>query len=211
MNEAETKIAIVEDRTDIREALLALFETVEDIQCLAAFAHGEEAVEKIPHMDLDIILMDIGLPGMDGIECIKQLRPTNPQLQFMICTVYDEDEKVFQALEAGAHAYMLKSSEFDFLLDAIRELQQGGSPMSSDIARKVVSAFHRKKSQQESYQLTPREKEILELLSKAHSYIQIADTLHISEKTLKKHVYNIYGKLHVHSRTEAINKYYGKW
>ncbi|MDW3648737.1 MAG: response regulator transcription factor [Bacteroidia bacterium] len=211
MSESEIKIAIVEDRTDIREALLALFKTVEDIHCLAAFERGEDAVEKIPHMDLDIVLMDIGLPGIDGIECIKQLKSGNPQLQFMICTVYDEDEKVFRALEAGAHAYMLKSSEFDFLLDAIRELHQGGSPMSSDIARKVVSVFHRKKSQQESYKLTAREKEILELLSKAHSYIQIADTLHISEKTLKKHVYNIYGKLHVHSRTEAINKYYGKW
>jgi two-component system, NarL family, response regulator LiaR len=204
-------VCIVEDRKDIRDSLKILVNEPQDCACVGDFANGEDAVKEIPELQPDVVLMDIDLPGMNGIECIRQLKPLCPRVQFMICTVYDEDEKIFDALAAGANSYILKRSDSDTLINSIRDLHNGGSPMSSDIARKIVRQFQKAlPSEKEEYHLTEREKEILQLLAKGLTYQQTADKIFISGKTIKKHVYNIYEKLHVNSRTEAVNKYFGR-
>jgi two-component system, NarL family, response regulator LiaR len=204
-------VCIVEDNKNIRESLKILVSEPVDCACIGDFANGEDALKEIPELQPDIVLMDIDLPGRNGIECIRQLKPLCPGVQFMICTVYDEDEKIFDALAAGANSYILKRSNSEILIDAIRDLHGGGSPMSSDIARKIVRQFQKALPvEKEDYHLTEREKEILELLAKGLTYQQAADKVFISSKTIKKHVYNIYEKLHVNSRTEAVNKYFGR-
>ena len=204
-------VCIVEDRKDIRESLKILVNDAPDCSCIGDFANGEEALKAIPELQPDVVLMDIDLPGMNGIECIRLLKPLCPRVQFMICTVYDEDEKIFDALAAGANSYILKRSNSDTLISSVKDLYNGGSPMSSDIARKIVQQFQKAlPSEKEDFHLTAREKEILELLAKGLTYQQAADKIFISGKTIKKHVYNIYEKLHVNSRTEAVNKYYGR-
>ncbi len=204
-------VCIVEDRKDIRESLKILVNDAAECACIGAFVNGEDALKEIPELQPDVVLMDIDLPGINGIECIKQLKPLCPRVQFMICTVYDEDEKIFDALAAGANSYILKRSNSDTLINSIKDLHNGGSPMSSDIARKIVKQFQSNISiEKEDFHLTDREKEILELLAKGLTYQQTADRIFISGKTIKKHVYNIYEKLHVNSRTEAVNKYYGR-
>lgn len=204
-------VCIVEDNKNIRESLKIIIDDSADCGCVGVFENGEDAVIGIPELQPDIVLMDIGLPGINGIDCVRQLKPLCPRVQFMICTVYDEDEKIFDALAAGANSYILKRSDSDTLINSIRDLHNGGSPMSSDIARKIVRQFQKAlPSEKEDYHLTEREKEILELLAKGLTYQQAADKIFISGKTIKKHVYNIYEKLHVNSRTEAVNKYYGR-
>jgi two-component system, NarL family, response regulator LiaR len=204
-------VCIVEDRKDIRESLKILVNDSPECACIGAFENGEDALKEIPELQPDVVLMDIDLPGMNGIACIKELKPLCPRVQFMICTVYDEDEKIFDALAAGANSYILKRSDSDTLINSIKDLHNGGSPMSSDIARKIVKQFQSNVSvEKEDFHLTDREKEILELLAKGLTYQQTADKIFISGKTIKKHVYNIYEKLHVNSRTEAVNKYYGR-
>jgi DNA-binding NarL/FixJ family response regulator len=153
--------------------------------------------------------MDINLPGMNGIECVKLLKAKNVTAQFLMCTVYEEDEKVFEALKAGAMGYIIKKTSPAQLLEAITDLKNGGSPMSSQIARKVVASFNDKKTKsKETESLSARENEILELLAKGFRYKEIADKLFISTETVRRHVHNIYEKLHVGSRTDAINKVY---
>jgi two-component system, NarL family, response regulator LiaR len=200
---------IVEDNKDIRESLMALINQSVECTCLGSFETAETALEQIPVLHPNIVLMDIDLPGISGIECIRQLKPLYPEIQFMICSVYDEDEKIFDALTAGATAYILKRSG-DGMIEAIKELFAGGSPMSSDIARKIVMNFQKNNTTgKEQFDLTKREIEVLKLLAKGCSYQQAADNIYISPKTIKKHIYNIYDKLHVNSRTEAVNKYFG--
>ncbi len=207
----QISICIVEDRKDIRESLKMLINSSEQCICVGDFETGEDAVKEIPELLPDIVLMDIDLPGINGIETIRQLKPLCPRVQYMICSVYDEDEKIFDALAVGANSYILKRSNFDTLINSIVDLHNGGSPMSSDIARKIVQQFQKNTlGNQEEFHLTNREVEILVQLSKGYTYQQVADTIFISPKTLKKHVYNIYEKLHVNSRTEALNKYYGR-
>jgi two-component system, NarL family, response regulator LiaR len=204
-------VCIVEDRKDIRESLKILVNDAAECACIGAFENGEDAVKEIPELQPDVVLMDIDLPGINGIECVKQLKTLCPRVQFMICTVYDEDEKIFDALAAGANSYILKRSDSGTLINSIRDLHNGGSPMSSDIARKIVKQFQNNiPVEKEDFHLTEREKEILELLAKGLTYQQTADRIFISGKTIKKHVYNIYEKLHVNSRTDAVNKYYGR-
>jgi two-component system, NarL family, response regulator LiaR len=204
-------VCIVEDRKDIRESLKILVNDATECACIGVFENGEDALKEIPELQPDVVLMDIDLPGMNGIACIKQLKPLCPRVQFMICTVYDEDEKIFDALAVGANSYILKRSDSDTLINSIKDLHNGGSPMTSDIARKIVKQFQKNVSvEKEDFHLTDREKEILELLAKGLTYQQTADKIFISGKTIKKHVYNIYEKLHVNSRTEAVNKYYGR-
>jgi DNA-binding NarL/FixJ family response regulator len=214
MNEQDFQITvcIVEDRIDIREALFSLVDSQPNFSVIGAFENAEEALNTIPELQPNVVLMDIDLPKMNGIECIKLLKPQCPRVQFMICTVYDEDEKVFEALRTGANGYILKRSPPAKLLEAIVELYHGGSPMSSDIARKIVLSFQQKPEEkiQEEYHITPREQEILTLLSKGLSYQELADKLFISSKTVRKHIFNIYEKLHVNSRMEAVNKYFGR-
>jgi two-component system, NarL family, response regulator LiaR len=212
MTETQITVCIVEDRIDIREALFSLVHSQPNLSCIGTYENAEDALVGIPELQPNVVLMDIDLPKMNGIDCIKLLKPKCPRVQFMICTVYDEDEKVFEALRTGANGYILKRSPPARLLEAIVELYHGGSPMSSDIARKIVLSFQQKPEEkiQEEYHITPREQEILQLLSKGLSYQELADKLFISSKTVRKHIFNIYEKLHVNSRMEAVNKYFGR-
>jgi DNA-binding NarL/FixJ family response regulator len=160
--------------------------------------------------------MDINLgSGETGIDCVRELKPMMPSTNFMMCTVYEEDEKIFEALNAGASGYILKKTAPGKLLEAIRELYQGGAPMSSQIARKVVAAFQKHTpahgtTENDLAALSNREKEILELLSRGLMYKEIAAALFISQETVRKHVYHVYEKLHVSNRVEAVNKFYGR-
>jgi DNA-binding NarL/FixJ family response regulator len=176
---------------------------------------AEEAIEKLPQINPDVVLMDINLGGTEsGIDCVKVLKPQMPATNFMMCTVYEEDEKIFEALSAGASGYILKKTAPGKLLEAIRELYQGGAPMSSQIARKVVAAFQNKPATADNSnrldELTNREKEILEQLSKGLMYKEIAAQLFLSAETVRKHVYHIYEKLHVNNRVEAVNRFFGR-
>lgn len=205
-------VVIVEDNKNIGQLLENAINSHEDYSCLARFESAEVAIKGIPDLLPDVVLMDIGLPQMNGIDAVKVLKPICPNVEFMMCTVYDEDENVFRALEAGANAYILKRSGQEELLQAIKDLYEGGSPMSSDIARKLVQKFQQgsKVNVKELYGITKREEEILGYLAKGLLYKEIADALFISEKTMKKHIYNIYEKMHVSSKVEALNKYYGR-
>jgi DNA-binding NarL/FixJ family response regulator len=205
-------VCIVEDNKDIREALEQIIMMAEGYKLLGSFSSAEEAVTGIPQLQPNVVLMDINLGGMSGIECVKQLKPENPGILFMMCTVYEEDEKIFEALAAGANGYILKKTAPLKMLEAIKELSEGGAPMSSQIARKVVAAFQKMPAGVNTFpdKLSNREAEILELLAKGLLYKEIAVRLGISQETVRKHVYHIYEKLHVNNRVEAVNKYYGR-
>lgn len=211
-------ICIVDDTKDIRAALEQIITMSDGYQLLGSFANAEEALQNIPALKPDIVLMDINLgEGENGIDCVRHLKADHPEILFMMCTVYEDDEKIFEALSAGASGYILKKTAPHKLLEAIRELQAGGAPMSSQIARKVVAAFQNKTATTADITdnatlsvLSNREKEILELLAKGLLYKEIAANLFISQETVRKHVYHIYEKLHVNNRVEAINKYFGR-
>ncbi|MDH7462374.1 response regulator transcription factor [Chitinophagaceae bacterium 26-R-25] len=212
-------VCIVDDTNDIRLALEEIINMADGYDLIGSFSNGEEALEKLPDLKPEVVLMDINLGGMTGIECVKRLKPLNPDMLFMMCTVYEEDDKIFEALSAGANGYILKKTAPGKLLEAIKELKEGGAPMSSLIARKVVAAFQNKPaaiattaegSDDLIDALSNREKEILKFLSKGMLYKEIGVQLGISHETVRKHVYHIYEKLHVNSRIEAVNKYYGR-
>ncbi|MEZ4883682.1 MAG: response regulator transcription factor [Chitinophagales bacterium] len=212
MNDELITIAIVEDNANIRELLQNTISMEKDYHCVGSYPNGEQAVIYIPTIHPNVVLMDIGLPGIDGIECVRQLKPLCPKTEFMMCTVYDEDEKVYQALEFGASSYILKRSKPEFLLQAIREVHEGGSPLSPDIARKLVQRFQKKKTDiVAEANITPREMEVLQLLSTGALYKEVADKLGISINTLKRHIYNSYEKLQVDNKTEAFNKLFRKF
>lgn len=206
-------ISIVEDNHDIRNALEQIIEMTDGFELVCSCESGEDALLNLPIFLPKIVLMDIHLGGINGIEVVRQLKQTHPEMLFMMCTVYEEDEKIFEALKAGANGYIIKKTTPSKLLDAIKELNNGGAPMSSQIARKVVSAFRSKPSVVAEGLveiLTKRELEILEMLSSGLVYKEIADKLNISSETVRKHVYNVYHKLHVSNRVEAVNKYFGR-
>lgn len=177
-------------------------------------SNAEEAITQLPIIKPDVVLMDINLgEGESGIDCVRELKPIISATNFMMCTVYEDDEKIFEALSAGASGYILKKTTPSKLLEAIKELNEGGAPMSSQIARKVVFAFRNKPSTAQNQSidiLSSREKEILEHLSRGLMYKEIAGVLFISSETVRKHVYHIYEKLHVSNRVEAVNKYFGR-
>ena len=214
----DISICIVDDNKDIRSALEQIILMSDGYQLLGSFGSAEEALQQIPLLKPEIVLMDINLgEGESGIDCVRHLKAEHPEILFMMCTVYEDDEKIFEALTAGASGYILKKTAPHKLLEAIRELQEGGAPMSSQIARKVVSAFQHNKPMDKSIAdtsslsvLSNREKEILELLAKGMLYKEIAASLFISQETVRKHVYHIYEKLHVNNRVEAINKFFGR-
>lgn len=206
---APITVAIVEDKDEIRQSLAILIGGAEGFDCRATYPTAEDAADELAARPVDVVLMDIDLPGMNGIECVRHLKPRCPDTQFMMCTIYDEEEKVFEALKAGANSYILKRSAPHKLLEAIAELHQGGSPMSSTIARKIVGSFH-VSSPAELDVLTPREREILARLAKGYSHREVADELFVSPTTVRKHIFNIYEKLQVHSKVEAVNKYLGR-
>jgi DNA-binding NarL/FixJ family response regulator len=201
------KVVIVEDDKDMREGLESIIRFHPALECLATYPSAEEALEHISSNIPDIVLMDIHLPGISGIECIRQLKPALPLTQFMMCTVYEDNENVFDSLCAGATGYLLKNSPPGIITDSVIDLYRGGSPMSSIIARKVIRAFQ-PAAQQNPYleNLTKREREMLDLLAQGYRYKEIAEQLFISFETVRTHIHNIYEKLHVQSRTEALNK-----
>ena len=211
MDSKEIRVSIVEDIDDIRKAMRVLINGSDGFECIHVFQDAEEAVKKMPVNDIDVVLMDIHLPGMNGIDCMKKLRPLMPQAQFMMCTVFDDDNHIFTALKTGASGYLLKRTKPAQTLEAIHELHEGGSPMSSEIARRVVESMQKKKKSNEvAESLTCRENEILNLLAKGYLYKEIATELNISKETVKTHIHNIYDKLHVQNRTEALNKAFYK-
>lgn len=203
-------IIIVEDNETIREGLKILIDGTEDYHCSATFSNCEDLLKKIKKLEFDILLMDIDLPGMSGIEGIKKIKPIYPDSIILVLTIYDENERVFEALFAGASGYLVKKTPPSRLLEAIKDAYEGGAPMSSNIARKVVNFFQRNKQlehhEESSTNLTPREKEVLGGLVEGHSIKAIADSLHISVETVRFHFRNIYKKLHVHSQSEAVVK-----
>jgi len=204
------RVSIVEDSIDLCRTLEMMINATPGMSCLSTHYNGESALEKIPHQPPDIVLIDLGLPKISGIEVIRSLKQSMPGLQFLVLTIQDNDEGIFGALKAGASGYLLKSSSPSEIMESITELYDGGAPMSADIARKVVSYFRAEQSMKSPYEhlLTNREKEVLALLSRGKFYKEIAAELFISIETLKSHCHNIYEKLHVSSRTEALNKYY---
>jgi DNA-binding NarL/FixJ family response regulator len=208
-------VAIVEDNNDIRQALEQIIESSNDFTLAGSCTTGEEALEKLPLLNPKVVLMDIGLgDGMNGIEVVRELKTLNPEILFMMCTIYEDDEKIFEALRAGASGYILKKTQPAKLLEGITELIQGGAPMSSQIASKVVAAFQNKSVNLSTGTsldvLSKKENAILEMLSTGLLYKEISDKLLISTETVRKHVYHIYEKLHVTNRVEAVNKYFGR-
>ena len=207
----EITVSIVEDLTEVRESLENLIRESADFLLLSAYLNAETAEKNIPLEQPQIVIMDINLPGMSGIDCIKKIKTGCPDTQFMMYTIFEDDEKVFEALEAGASGYLLKKIPKEKIMYALLELHEGGSPMSTQIARKVIKSFQQKNQlNEESNLLTPKEKEVLELLSKGFLYKEISEKLHISLNTVKQHIHKTYGKLHVCNRTEAVIKIYGK-
>jgi DNA-binding NarL/FixJ family response regulator len=202
------KIGIVEDEMQIREGMALLINGSEGFSCGHTFSSAEEAIEKIPSLSLDVVLMDIHLPVKSGIECIAELKPLCSHTQFIMFTSFEDTESVFSALKVGATGYLTKTTQPSKILDALVDVHKGGSPMSSHIARKIVSSFHTTDSNAELQKLSAREKEILELLSGGYRYKEIADKLFLSTETVRTHIRNIYEKLQVNSRTEALNKAY---
>lgn len=207
----DIKIALVEDDKKVREGLKALICGTPGFNCIAAYPNAEEALEELAEQKPDVVLMDINLPGMSGIECVKVLKARQPKLQIIMLTVYEDDDLIFQSLAAGAVGYILKKTPAAKLLEAIEEVHRGGSSMSSQIARRVVEVFQQKElSAQNTAALSHRENEILSCLAKGYRYKEIAHQLSLSIETVRTHIRHIYEKLHVHSRTEAVLKYLGK-
>lgn len=211
VNPSETliiRLAIVEDDAVIRQSLTQILEEARGLRCLAACATGEEALKRLPDLQPDVVLMDINLPRMSGIDCVRRLRELLPKTQVLMLTVYEDSDSIFRALRAGASGYLLKRSEPEQLLEAIRDVLHGGSPMTSQIARKVVQAFRASSELAHlSTRLTDREAEVLDYLAGGYANKEIADKLSLSVPTVRSHLRNIYEKLHVRSRTEAVAKF----
>ena len=191
--------------------MIELFRKAADIECLRAYATGEEAVIGIPQERPQVAVVDINLPGISGIECVAQLKRLLPELHVLMLTTYEESDLIFNSLRAGANGYLLKNMPADELIQAVKQVQAGGAPMSMQIARKVVAHFHHGKAAPgEMSQLSNRENEILRLLAKGCLYKEIADQLGISMSTVRTHIHSVYEKLHVGSRTEAVVKFLGQ-
>jgi DNA-binding NarL/FixJ family response regulator len=212
----EITVCIVDDNKELRNALEEIITMSEGYRCISTIGTAEDAVNQIPILRPDVVLMDINLGSIEsGIDVVRVLKPRIPDTNFMMCTVYEENEKIFEALTAGASGYILKKTDPARMLAAIRELYEGGAPMSSEIARKVVAAFQQNiqrsnEAEDDLDTLSNREREILEYLSKGLMYKEIAFQLFLSPETVRKHVYHIYEKLHVNNRVAAVNKFYGR-
>ena len=198
-------VSIAEDLPEIRSALERLIREQKDMVLASSSSDGAEAAASIINAQPDVVIMDINMPGISGIECIRKIKADCPGTEFMIFTIYENDEKIFDAMAAGASGYMLKKTPPEKMVEAIKELHNGGSPMSSMVARKVISHFNENKNKASDC-LTNKENEILVLLSKGFLYKEIAAKLSITVGTVTQHIHNIYEKLHVTNKTEAINK-----
>lgn len=204
----QIKVAIVDDDEGIRSGLAALIRRAPNLKLAGDYANAEMALKEIPRHPPDVVLMDINLPGMKGHECVRQLKAALPAVQFLMLTVYEDSDSLFNSLKAGASGYLLKRTASARLLEAIRDVHAGGSPMTPQLARRVVQFFS-KPAEGDSpvARLTPGEKEFLDQLANGYAYKEIADRMKISIDTVRSYVRTVYEKLHVHSRTEAVVKY----
>jgi len=201
-------VVVVEDDRALRQQIVDILGTASDIRCVGAFASAEEALKAIPPKAPDVVLMDIKLPGMSGIDCVAKLKRMLPSLQIIMVTIFEDSERIFRALKAGASGYLVKSRPPEQLLEAIRDVHSGGSPMSSHIARKVVQHFHLlDPSPKEAENLSPREEQVLDLLASGFIYKEIGDKLSISVETVRTYVKNICNKMHVRNRLEAVARH----
>ncbi|HWD20967.1 MAG TPA: response regulator transcription factor [Verrucomicrobiae bacterium] len=201
-------VSIVDDEDGLRQSIAAFVNGAAGFACVSAYPSAETALQKLPADKPDVVLMDIHLGGMSGIECVQKLKTASPQMQIVMLTVYEDTAQIFQALSAGASGYMLKRLTPEKLLEAIRDVHAGGSPMSSSIARKVVASFRQSAPpDQADLHLSAREESVLSCLAKGLTYQQTADQLGISIETIRTHIRRIYEKLHVQSRTEAVAKF----
>ena len=202
------KVSIVEDDAWIRENLAARIAQTEGFVCAGAYRTGEEAIAQLPGREPNVVLMDINLPRMNGIECVRQLKSLIPSAQILMLTVYEDSDKIFNSLLAGASGYLLKRTPQADILDAIAEVHRGNSPMTGHIARKVVQYFNQRGgASPDMDKLSTREREVLEHLAQGVPYKEIATALSVSIDTVRAHIKGIYGKLHVHSRGEAVARY----
>ena len=207
-NSVSIAVAIVEDDVPAREILAGWIRNTEGFRCAGEFDDAETALAKLPHEKPSVVLFDINLPGMNGIECVRKLKPRLPDTQFVMVTVYEDANHIFNALSAGASGYLLKQMRRNELLEALKDVHAGGSPMSSQIARKVVQSFRRNESEiAGTNDLSPREREVIELLARGYLYKEIAELLKISVQTVNTYIRRIYEKLHVRSRAQAVAKY----
>ena len=201
-------VAIVEDDFKTRENLQTILREAPGFQCLGAFASGEAALEGLPKLRPEVVLMDINLPKMSGVECTRQLKLLRPESLIVMLTVYDDSDRIFHALQMGASGYLLKRSPADEILRAIQDVRKGGSPMSNYIARKVVQSFQRQgASEKPAENLSKRETEVLEYVAQGYTNKEVAEALGLSVETIHAYLKNIYTKLHVRSRTEAVMKF----
>jgi DNA-binding NarL/FixJ family response regulator len=201
-------VALVEDDVPAREIIAGWISEAEGFSCAGEYDDAETALLKLPQQKPSVVLFDINLPGMNGIECVRRLKPRLPQTQFVMVTVYEDANHIFDALAAGASGYLLKQMRRDELLSALKDVHSGGSPMSSQIARKVVQSFRRNENHTDgTNDLSPREREVLELLARGYLYKEIASMLEISVQTVNTYIRRIYEKLHVRSRSQAVAKY----
>jgi DNA-binding NarL/FixJ family response regulator len=203
-------ISIVEDNAAVRKGLERIIRQTDGFLCLSSYDNAEDAIKELPDIQPDVVIVDIQLPGASGIDCVRHLSTAFPRMQFMMFTIYEDSEQVFEALSAGATGYLLKNTSPDKIPDALRELHAGGSPMTAGIARRVVTSFQKQPAPDVVNELSSRENEVLQLLSKGFLYKEIAVRLQISTGTVRQHIHNIYGKLQVQNKTEAINKAYRK-
>jgi len=205
------RVALVEDDASIRNALEIVLNGAHGFECVGTYASAEDGLAQVASAAPNVVLMDIQLPRMSGVECVGQLKERHPEIQILMLTVFEDDELVFDSLAAGATGYLLKRTPPGEILEAIAEVHRGGSPMSSYIARKVVRSFQKSRhGAGEGLPLSEREREILQQLAKGYRYKEIADALTISLDTVRTHLRRIYEKLHVHSRTEAVVKFLGR-
>jgi len=202
------RVAIVEDDEWLRTSLVAEIGRTPGFECLGSFRSAEQALEKIPALNPDVVLMDINLPGMDGVQCVRQLKGICPKVQFLMLTVYEESDRIFNSLQAGARGYLLKRTAMEELFDGIRQVMDGGTPLTDHIARKIVQYFNQLGERASTLEsLSPREAKVLEVLAKGLSYKEAASALTLSIDTIRMNVRHIYQKLQVHSRAEAVAKY----
>jgi DNA-binding NarL/FixJ family response regulator len=201
-------VAIVEDDAPLRASISGILQRAPECRCVGAFASAEEALREVPGLSPQVVLMDINLPGMDGVQCVRRLAELIPKAQILMLTVHEDTDTIFDSLSAGAAGYLLKPVRAAELLGAVKDVYAGGAPMTSNIARKVVQSFKRAGSEpDESKQLSPRERDVLDYLVKGYSYKEVADQMKISYSTVHTHIEHIYHKLHVQSRAQAVAKY----
>jgi len=205
---SKIRISVLDDLREVAESLMEIFNDEEDMECRKVYFNAEDAMNFLPACPVDILIVDIGLPRASGIDAIRYLKVKCPAMQYCMFTVYEDDDKIFNSLQAGAKGYILKGSSPDKILEAVRELAQGGSPMSPSIARRVLDEFQKLQVNQSivPLPLTPREQEVLKYLAQGMLYKEIGDIMGITHGTVKQHIHKIYDKLHVSNKTEAINR-----